>query len=86
MEDYRRQKRRRTLDKAHEERLKARMDEDGDQFEDQDVWGGSDEEVCSYTPNSTVTRLLVCYSLTTLRKNSCGELPFIYTPHPTLRS
>ncbi|KAF8631659.1 hypothetical protein AX17_005061 [Amanita inopinata Kibby_2008] len=43
-EDYQREKRRRTLDRAHEERLKARMAEDEDEDEEQDVWGASDEE------------------------------------------
>ena len=47
-EDYQRHKRRRTLDKAREERLKARLAEDNDQFEEQDAWGGSDEEVFIY--------------------------------------
>ncbi|KAF8634674.1 hypothetical protein AX15_000775 [Amanita polypyramis BW_CC] len=44
VEDYRREKRRRTLDKAYEERLKARMAEDEDEGEEHDIWGGSDEE------------------------------------------
>ncbi|KAK2464945.1 hypothetical protein APHAL10511_003021 [Amanita phalloides] len=44
VEDFRRQKRRRTLDKAYEERLKARIAEDEDSMEEQDTWGGSDEE------------------------------------------
>ncbi|PFH48530.1 hypothetical protein AMATHDRAFT_149751 [Amanita thiersii Skay4041] len=45
-EDYRREKRRRTLDRAYEERLKARMVEDGDDedSEPEDPWDGSDEE------------------------------------------
>ena len=48
-EDFRREKRRRLLDNAREERLKARMEEDGvdeEPKEEEDVWGGSDEEVC----------------------------------------
>lgn len=48
-EDYQRHKRRRTLDKAREEQLKARLAEDDDQFEEQDPWGGSDEEVFIYS-------------------------------------
>lgn len=48
-EDYQRHKRRRTLDKAREERLKARLAEDDDQFEEQDTWRGSDEEVFIYS-------------------------------------
>ena len=44
-EDYRRDKRRRLIDQHREERLKARRAEDGDS-EEEDLWGGSDEEVC----------------------------------------
>ncbi|KAF9267142.1 hypothetical protein L218DRAFT_720913 [Marasmius fiardii PR-910] len=45
-EDYRREKRRRLLEKSREERLRARMEEDGEsQVEgDPDPWGDSDEE------------------------------------------
>ncbi|KAJ7747643.1 hypothetical protein DFH07DRAFT_575957 [Mycena maculata] len=42
-EDYRQEKRRRLMDQAREERLRARRAEDGDP-EEEDVWGGSDEE------------------------------------------
>jgi hypothetical protein len=48
-EDYRREKRRRMIDKSREERLRAMRaegDEDGAN-DDVEVWGGSDEEVCS---------------------------------------
>lgn len=39
-EDYRREKRRRMMEQTRDERLKARMEEDGEE-----IWGGSDEEV-----------------------------------------
>lgn len=42
-EDFRREKRRRLMDQNREERLKARMEEDGEE-----VWGGSDEEVSDH--------------------------------------
>ncbi|KAJ7119643.1 hypothetical protein C8R44DRAFT_788594 [Mycena epipterygia] len=42
-EDYRQEKRRKLMDRAREERLKARRAEDGEP-EEEDVWGGSDEE------------------------------------------
>ena len=51
LEDYHREKRRRTIDQVREERLKARLAEDeglnGEVEADGegDVWGGSDEEV-----------------------------------------
>ncbi|KAF9075005.1 hypothetical protein BDP27DRAFT_1316329 [Rhodocollybia butyracea] len=38
-DDYRRDKRRRLMEQTREERLKARMEEDGE-----GIWGGSDEE------------------------------------------
>ncbi|KAJ3869272.1 hypothetical protein EV359DRAFT_30385 [Lentinula novae-zelandiae] len=38
-EDYRREKRRRLMEQTRDERLKARMEEDGEE-----IWGGSDEE------------------------------------------
>ncbi|KAJ3797311.1 hypothetical protein GGU11DRAFT_785416 [Lentinula aff. detonsa] len=41
IEDYRREKRRRLMERTRDERLKARMEEDGDEEE---IWGGSDEE------------------------------------------
>ena len=48
-EDFRREKRRRLLERTREERLKARMEEDHiegmENREEEDVWGGSDEEV-----------------------------------------
>lgn len=48
LEDYHREKRRRTIDQAREERLKARLAEDGEEDnikqEEEEVWGGSDEE------------------------------------------
>ena len=48
-EDFRREKRRRLIEQTREERLKARMEEDHMEDEeiqeDEDVWGGSDEEV-----------------------------------------
>ncbi|KAJ6524445.1 hypothetical protein DFH09DRAFT_186904 [Mycena vulgaris] len=43
-EDYRQEKRRKLMDRAREERLKARKAEDGEPEEEEDVWGGSDEE------------------------------------------
>ncbi|PPR02680.1 hypothetical protein CVT24_002102 [Panaeolus cyanescens] len=46
-EDFRRDKRRRLIDQAREERLKQRLEEDGvDDVEndEHDAWGGSDEE------------------------------------------
>jgi hypothetical protein len=47
MDEFQREKRRRLLEKSREERLKARLQEDGidDEVQDQDVWGDSDEEV-----------------------------------------
>jgi hypothetical protein len=44
LEDYRREKRRRLIDRSQEERLRALATIDG-QEEDPDPWGGSDEEV-----------------------------------------
>ncbi|KAF7324613.1 hypothetical protein MKEN_00502600 [Mycena kentingensis (nom. inval.)] len=41
-DDYRRDKRRKVIDQAREERLRARREEDG--VTEEDVWGGSDEE------------------------------------------
>ncbi|TRM66742.1 hypothetical protein BD626DRAFT_396886 [Schizophyllum amplum] len=43
IEEYRREKRRRTIEQDREERVKARRAEDGEE-EDEDPWGGSDEE------------------------------------------
>ncbi|KAJ7471964.1 hypothetical protein FB451DRAFT_1251534 [Mycena latifolia] len=43
-DDYRQEKRRKLMDRAREERLKARKAEDGEPEEEEDVWGGSDEE------------------------------------------
>ncbi|KAF8876602.1 hypothetical protein CPB84DRAFT_1817666 [Gymnopilus junonius] len=48
VEDFRKEKRRRLLDQTRE-RLRARMEEDGDDAEEElkekeDIWGGSDEE------------------------------------------
>lgn len=47
-EDFRKEKRRRLLEHTREERLKARMEEDhvdDEENQEEDVWGGSDEEV-----------------------------------------
>ncbi|KAF8151765.1 hypothetical protein B0H34DRAFT_728932 [Crassisporium funariophilum] len=46
VEDFRKEKRRKLLERTREERLKARMEEDGVQEDEQedDIWGGSDEE------------------------------------------
>ncbi|KAF7328857.1 hypothetical protein MVEN_02515400 [Mycena venus] len=43
-DDYRQEKRRKLMDQAREERLKARRAEDGVELEEEEVWGGSDEE------------------------------------------
>ena len=45
--DVHREKRRRLLDRTREERLQARLEEDGvtSPPPDTDIWGGSDEEV-----------------------------------------
>ncbi|KAJ7485145.1 hypothetical protein B0H11DRAFT_1722384 [Mycena galericulata] len=51
-EDYRQEKRRRLMDQAREERLKARRAEDGEP-EEEDAWGGSDEE-----PDETQAELM----------------------------
>lgn len=47
IEHFHREKRRRLLEQTREERLKARLQEDGmdEESKDEDVWGGSDEEV-----------------------------------------
>lgn len=53
-DDFRREKKRKLMERTREERLKARMLEDGvdedavhhGEEEDSNVWGGSDEEVC----------------------------------------
>ena len=51
-DDFRREKKRKLMERTREERLKARMLEDGVDEDDahlgeeEDVWGGSDEEVC----------------------------------------
>jgi len=47
-EDYRREKRRRMIDRNREERLQAMRAEGGedDAHEETEVWGESDEEVC----------------------------------------
>ncbi|KAJ7152960.1 hypothetical protein C8R46DRAFT_1357377 [Mycena filopes] len=42
-DDYRQEKRRKLMDQAREERLRARRAEDGEP-EEEEVWGGSDEE------------------------------------------
>ncbi|KAH0835557.1 hypothetical protein J3R83DRAFT_9260 [Lanmaoa asiatica] len=49
LEDYRREKRRRLIDRGREERLRILATMDG-QEEDPDPWGGSDEEVTHRTP------------------------------------
>ena len=53
VEDYHRDKRRRTLEKGREERLRALREEDDEQMgpKDEEVWGGSDEEVCASWPS-----------------------------------
>jgi len=54
VEDFYREKRRRLLEQTREDRLKARMEEDGEDEippDEEDIWGGSDEEV-SFTPPS----------------------------------
>ncbi|KAJ7021436.1 hypothetical protein C8F04DRAFT_1140819 [Mycena alexandri] len=44
-DDYRQEKRRKLMDQAREERLRARRAEDGEPEEEEaEVWGGSDEE------------------------------------------
>ncbi|KAG5650520.1 hypothetical protein H0H81_011951 [Sphagnurus paluster] len=43
-EDFRREKKRRHIEQIREERLKARRAEDGESSDEEDVWGGSDEE------------------------------------------
>ncbi|KAF8237274.1 hypothetical protein L208DRAFT_1389507 [Tricholoma matsutake] len=48
VEDFHREKKRRLLDTNREERLRARRIEDGESSEveeDEEIWGGSDEEV-----------------------------------------
>lgn len=47
-EDYRRDKRRRMIDRSREERLRAlaAASETGAEGDPVDEWGGSDEEVC----------------------------------------
>lgn len=48
-EDFRREKKRRLLDQNREQRVRGRRLEDGgssDIKEDEEIWGGSDEEVC----------------------------------------
>jgi len=51
-DDFRREKKRKLMERTKEERLKARMLEDGADEDaahhgkEEDVWGGSDEEVC----------------------------------------
>lgn len=46
VDDYRRDKKRRLMDKVRQERLKARAEEDGEDIpSEEDIWGGSDEEV-----------------------------------------
>jgi hypothetical protein len=51
VEDYRREKRRRLIDRGREERLKALAAEEGE--EDSDPWGGSDEEVLYHIPSKS---------------------------------
>jgi hypothetical protein len=48
VEDYRRDKRRRLLEKHRDDRLRAlsAADNDNEPEEAQDIWGESDEEVC----------------------------------------
>ncbi|KAJ3503318.1 hypothetical protein NLJ89_g8489 [Agrocybe chaxingu] len=55
VEDFQREKRRRELEKVREERLKARMEEDGagQPAPAEDIWGASDEE-----PDETVRQLI----------------------------
>ncbi|KAF5319291.1 hypothetical protein D9619_008695 [Psilocybe cf. subviscida] len=57
VEDYHREKRRRLLEQSREERLRARMQEDGvnGNAEEEDIWGGSDEEP-DETQNGLMTR------------------------------
>lgn len=86
LEDYRREKRRRLIDRGREERLKAlaAIDSAG---EDLDPWGGSDEEVTypvSITRLSFDLFLQVRYSLTKLTKSSCTGQPSISLHPPIL--
>lgn len=44
-EEYRREKRRKLIDQSREDRLRALRAEDALEIPQEDVWGGSDEEV-----------------------------------------
>lgn len=49
-DDYRNEKRRRLFERAHEERVRARLEEEKAETQEEvdlDPWGGSDEEVSS---------------------------------------
>lgn len=67
IEDYRREKRRRLHEAQREERLKARMEQDGEE-----VWGGSDEEVHSLFLFLCQSN---CYSPMIPKTNSCAVPP-----------
>jgi hypothetical protein len=60
-DDYRQEKRRKLMDRAREERLKARKVEDGEPEVEEDIWGGSDEEVCERS-SCDPSNLLYCNS------------------------
>lgn len=80
--DFKNEKRRRLLEQAHEERVKARLEEEkAQETVDDDPWGGSDEEV-SYS--GALTQFMcssLCCSPMMLRKNSCtGRQPIYFHP------
>jgi hypothetical protein len=80
-DDFRREKKRKLMERTREERLKARMLEDGvDEDaahhgeEEEDVWGGSDEEVCPPPPfpdlsNDVLNQKTAVLSQTKPKKN-----------------
>lgn len=70
MEDYRREKRRRLIDRGREERLRALGgDTEDDESKPEDVWGGSDEE-----PDETQRELMRRTALHILNSPNAGQL------------
>lgn len=91
-EDYRRDKRRRTIALNREKRLEALRAERGeDEPEEEEIWGGSDEEACimiSLTVWETETVIYLCSSQTSQKKSSCDGQQLIFylrRTRPSLR-
>ena len=84
IEDYRRDKRRRLIDRGREERMRATLEREGknDTADDSDVWGGMTKK-CVYRPPSMLPRVTSHPSRT---RSSCDRQRYISCHRSTLRS